>query len=364
MNKLYIVLVALWLSCLSLQTIAAKELSDINTAEEKSLRFVPLLTSTPLTGTGVGVAASYLYKTDDKSSMSQLQVGGQYSNTYSTTFFIRNNAFFNNNSIISNTTILPAKTNSEFTGSDDREVKYQIKSNIFEQKLLFKIVNNTYIGGRVFYKDLTYSGNNDAGNDFLYNNGITDEQSVGLGFSSSFDNRKNKYYPREAYWVDIDLNANPSSFGAEQTYTSATLNARYYAAGFTEGDVWASQYYGQFSSNKTPDSGLATLSGKSILRGYPAGQFKARFLNGMQTEYRYQLVGTAYKLTAFIGAAKLHGGSHGEDGRSRYDDGWYYAGGIGLRYAIQSKTGVDLRIDAVTNSEGDESLYVTMNQAF
>lgn len=349
---------------LSISPLHAENGGKSEKQSEKALRFVPLLTSTPLTGTGVGAAASYLYKAENNSSMSQLQVGGQYSNNYSTTFFIRNNAFFNNNTLISNTAILPAKTNSEFTDSEGTEVKYQIKSKLFEQKLLYKVLPNTYVGGRIFYKDLLYTGNNYAGEDFIYNNGIMDEKSFGVGISASLDNRKNKYYPRKAYFVDFDINTNPSALGTENSYNTAVVNARYYAAGFNKGDVWAWQYYGQFSSDETPDSGLATLSGKSVLRGYPAGQFKARFLNGTQTEYRYPLVGTAYKLTAFVGAAKLHGGSFGEEGRSRNDDGWYYASGLGIRYAIQKKTGVDLRIDFVNNSEGDQSLYVTMNQAF
>jgi len=38
--------------------------------------------------------------------------------------------------------------------------------------------------------------------------------------------------------------------------------------------------------------------------------------------------------------------------------------GVGGRYAIQSKTGVDLRLDLVTTSEGEQSVYLALNQAF
>ena len=68
--------------------------------------------------------------------MSQMQVGGQYSNTDSVTLFIRNNAFIKGDSLISNTAVLPAKTNSEFDDSNGDEVKYQIKSFLIDQKLL------------------------------------------------------------------------------------------------------------------------------------------------------------------------------------------------------------------------------------
>ena len=165
-------------------------------------------------------------------------------------------------------------------------------------------------------------------------------------------------------WVDVDATASPEAFGAEDSYGLLTLNARYYAGGFNQGDVWASQFYGHYASSKTPDSSLPTLSGKSMLRGFPAGQFKARFLTGAQTEYRYQLVDTPFKFIAFIGAAELNGGSYGQGEQSRDDDGWYYAGGLGVRYAIQRRTGVDLRLDLVTTSENEESVYLTLNQAF
>jgi hypothetical protein len=331
--------------------------------EEKALRIVPLLTSTPLTGTGVGLAASYLYGLDDTSSKSQLQVGGQYSNTHSVTAFIRNNAFFRNNDIISTTAILPAKTNSEFD-EEDGEVKYQIRSFLIGQKLLFRMHNNFYAGGRVFYKKADYSPKNAAGEDFIESNGIVDQSNGGFGGALSWDSRENRYFPRESYWVDVDLDAAPSFLGADDSYYRLTINARYYAAGLREADVWAHQFFGQYASEKTPDGDLPTLSGKSILRGFPAGQFRARFMNGGQTEYRYVLEDTPFKFTAFAGIAWLEGGSYGNAGQERDDDGFYWAGGIGLRYAIQRRTGVDLRLDLVTTNENEQSIYLTLNQAF
>ena len=143
-----------------------------------------------------------------------------------------------------------------------------------------------------------------------------------------------------------------------------TINARYYGPALREADVWAHQLYGQFASEHSPDGDLPTLSGKSLLRGFPAGQFRARYLAGAQTEYRYVLEGTAYKLTAFAGVAHLSGGSGGDGVGERDDDGTYWAGGVGLRYAIQRRTGVDLRLDVVTTSENEESIYLTLNQAF
>jgi hypothetical protein len=276
-------------SAMLLVTTTGSAGEDASEAEpaEKALRIVPLLTSTPLTGTGVGLSTSYLYRMDEASSKSQLQMGGQYSNTDSLTLFVRNNAFFNGNAIISNTAILPAEINSEFDEEGGEEVHYKIKSILVSQKLLFRMRGNFYAGGRVFYKDVEYSPNNAAGEDFLQRNGIVDQENGGVGASVSMDSRANKYFPRDSYWVDIDADLAPSSLGAEDSYQRLTVNARYYGHGFREADVWANQFFGQYASDRTPDGDLPTLSGKCILRGFAAGQFRARFMSGAQTEYRY-----------------------------------------------------------------------------
>jgi hypothetical protein len=42
----------------------------------------------------------------------------------------------------------------------------------------------------------------------------------------------------------------------------------------------------------------------------------------------------------------------------------FSAVGVGGRYAIQSKAGVDLRLDFVFTSESESSVYLALNQAF
>ncbi len=355
-----------FLVCAALMQACPSVLADQDGAkkEESPLRFVPQLTSTPLTGTGLGVAVSYLYKIDEPSSMSQLEAGAQYSDTDSITTFVRNRAWIRGNNINSFSALLWSDINSEFDGEDGRQVEYAINSLSFTQRLLFRMRQNLYVGGSVTYKNIEYSPNNDAGEDFLFENGIVDEESFGIGVAASFDSRKNKYYPRDSYWVDIDVEAFPSAFGSEDSYELVTLNARAYWPGFNTGDVWANQLYGKFASERTPDSALPTLSGKSMLRGFPAGQYKARDLYGVQTEYRYQIVNRPYRLIAFAGIAELSGGSFGVDGRERDDDGTYWAVGVGGRYALQSRTGVDLRLDIVTTNDNEESVYLALNQAF
>ena len=335
-----------------------------STKTEKAFKIVPLVTSSPLMGFGAGLAVSYLYNTDDEiSSKSQLQIGGQYSNTNSYNVFLKNNTWFNGNKILSSTNATYSSINNEFN-SYGEDVAYNINTVLVKELIIFKIANDIYIGSPLSYKYIKYDANNEAGEDFLYENGIVDENTGGIGLSTSYDSRKNKYFPVSSTWASLSLNSNPAWLGAIENYYSLIFDARYYAKGFSNNDVWAWQFYGQYSSNKTPDSGLPTLSGKALLRGFPAGQFKARYLSGAQTEYRYTISDSRFRLTAFYGVANLSGGSYGVGDNSREDDGWYSAGGLGVRYALQAKTGVDLRLDLVRTSENENSLYLMLNQAF
>ena len=84
----------------------------------------------------------------------------------------------------------------------------------------------------------------------------------------------------------------------------------------------------------------------------------------MQTEYRYQIANKPIRLIGFAGIAWLSGGSLGQGDRERDDNRSYWAVGVGARYAIQSRTGVDLRLDLVTTSEDENSVYLALNQAF
>ncbi len=348
--------------------IFGQEIDSIKT--EKNFKIVPLITSTPLMGWGVGASTSYLYNADkSNASKSQLNVGGQYSSTKSYSLFAKNNLWFNDNGVLSSTNVMYSDINNEFEDDEFGDVKYKINSFIIAEVLMFRVANNIYIGAPLSYKSLTYTPNNDEGKDFMEKNGFRDEHTGGYGFMARYDSRKNKYYPSNSAWITAIVNNNPEWLGSVNNYYSFVVDARYYAKGFRANDVWAWQFYGQYCTDKTPDSGLPTLSGKSILRGYPAGQFKAKYQSGAQTEYRYTISNSRFRLVGFFGIANMSGGSIGitdEDGNHQYreDDGWYSAEGIGVRYILQQVTGVDLRLDLVHTSEGQISFYLKLNQAF
>jgi hypothetical protein len=187
-----------------LQAQDVQDTKDINTSikpsgiEESALKIVPLITSSPLLGTGIGAAASYLYSTDgEHSSKSQLKIGGQYSNTKSYNLFADNIAYFRNNSIISKTLGSYSSVNNEFD-SGGESAEYNVCSAAISELLLYEAFEHFYIGGQLSYKNIKHDPSNLAGEEFLSENGVIDQEAGEFGLALSYDTRKSKYYPSDA----------------------------------------------------------------------------------------------------------------------------------------------------------------------
>ena len=247
-------------------------------------------------------------------------------------------------------------------------VQYNVDIIFVAELLMYEFQKHLFAGGHLFYVNMTFSEGNELGKAFLEDNGASNANraTVGLDFAYDTRNKKEKYFPRDAEWIMLQAHYSPTFLGSDESYSAAVINARIYRPGFNEEDVWANQLYGMYASENTPDGALASLGSRKILRGFPIGKYKARFMTAAQTEYRYQIGDTKYRAVAFLGAAQLAGGSKGDgEGNNRDgDNGFYYSGGAGLRYAIQKKAGVDMHLDVARNNDGETSIYVGINQAF
>ncbi len=126
------------------------------------------------------------------------------------------------------------------------------------------------------------------------------------------------------------------------------------------------QIYGQYSSDKTPDGALAGLGARNVIRCFPIGQYKTRFMLATQGEYRYKLKQYPVRLATFAGYANMSGGSEGDGaGNNRDgDNGNYYSGGIGVHYILDKKQQLDYRLNIAYTSDQETSVYVSLNQAF
>ena len=332
---------------------------------------MPTISSNPTSGTGLGVMSSLTYNVDN-SSPSQSIFLGQYTDTDSYNIFALNNMFFKNDDyhflagggyIFNNANLVLPIDIPQF--SDDAKMEVDIYV-VFSQ-LYYRVYEHLYLGGQIFYIDQQVEPTNVEGLLFVTAFGIEDNKRLGIGPILAYDTRgkKEKFYPRDATYVNGAFNYFAKEFGSKISFYNANVNARVYKHGFKADDVIAMQFYSKYCSEDTPDGALATLGANNVIRGFPLGQYKARFLNAVQTEYRYEFSGTNFKLTSFAGFANLSLGSKGTAvGNRDSNNGNYYSGGVGTQYVIQKEAGIAYRVDVAYSSDEEVSIYATINQAF
>ena len=347
-------------------------LSILLFAKGSDFKIMPTISSNPTSGTGLGVMSSLVYQVDETSSPSQAIAVAQYTTTDSYNIFLFNNMFFDEDKYhfisgggyILNNASLDLPVDIPYF-SEDAQMKVEIFM-VFAQ-LYYEFFENVYLGGQTFYIDQRINATNIEGEIFKRTFGVEDNKRLAFGPVLAYDTRskKEKFYPRDAYYVQMAFNLFSKHLGSGDTYYNSNINARSYKHGFKADDVIATQIYSKYCSEETPDGALATLGANNVLRGFPLGQYKARFLTAFQAEYRYEITDTSFRLTTFVGAANLSLGSKGtQNGNRDSNNGNYYSGGMGMHYALQKEAGIDYRIDLVYSSDEEVSVYATINQAF
>ena len=346
---------------------------DENSSQKSSFKLMPNVSSNPTSGTGAGGIGTLIYQVDRDSSPSQALVSAQYTTTDAYNIFVMNNMYFKDDKYhslagggyIFNNASLDLPVDIPSFNSDDA----QMEVNVFVlfQQLFVQVSNHLYLGGQIFYIDQKVKASNRNGEIFMEEFGVGDSMRTALGAILEYDTRSKseKFYPRDAQHISFSFNYFPEALGSNINFYNANLNARSYMRGFNANDVLALQFYMKYCSLDTPDGALATLGASNVLRGFPLGQYKARMLTAVQTEYRYQISDTKYRLAAFAGAANLSLGSEGAGtGNRDLNNGNYYSGGVGIHYILQEQVGVDYRVDIVYSSDHEMSVYATINQAF
>ena len=342
--------------------------------EEPTFKVVPMVSSNPTAGTGIGLMGSLTYQSDVESSPSQAIVAAQYTDTDSYSLFLVNKLFFNADKWQSNSIYAHIYNRSSFSIElsenlpiDFLEPHFDVKIDAILQQFLYLLEKNLYVGGQLFYVAQDFKATDVEGELFLREYGVESSSRGGFGGIVSYDTRSKyeKFYPTNSTFINISFNYFPKFMGSKEVFYNGLINARKYIPGITKNDVLAMQFLGQYCSDKTPDGALSALGARNIIRGFPIGKYKTRYMNALQLEYRYSNKETRFRIAPFVGYANLSGGSNGtETGNRDKNNGDYYSGGCGLHYILDKKHQLDYRIDIAYSSDDETSVYASLNQAF
>lgn len=180
---------------------------------------------------------------------------------------------------------------------------------------------------------------------------------VGAGPSVAWDSRDQNMASRSGTLAELAATFYPSALGSDYDFGLLTFRAGQYF-NVTRDHVLAFGASGQFGWGEVPFQSMSKLGGDSQLRGY----FDTRYtdIHGVvaQVEYRLPLY-WKFGGVAFAGLGDV------ASEVSEFDLlDVKYAAGVGLRYALNAKDGVNLRFDFAVNGEGDPNLYISVGEAF
>ncbi|MBS1505387.1 MAG: BamA/TamA family outer membrane protein [Bacteroidetes bacterium] len=169
--------------------------------------------------------------------------------------------------------------------------------------------------------------------------GFDGSTSIGLGPSVTWDERDNVVNPGKGFYVDMRYSSYSQSLGSSVNYHRLLIDLRKYLNVVPRyRHILAMEFFGNFVRGDAPFKELAEFGGSRMMRGYYRGRYRDNYMTAFQTEYRmpvYKRVG----VVAFAGLGKVY------DPSSVNFDGLHYSYGGGLRFNINKRERLNLRMD-------------------
>ncbi len=178
----------------------------------------------------------------------------------------------------------------------------------------------------------------------------------GIGGIIRWDTRDNSYAPHRGGLISFSPRMYRQGLGSDQDFGRLTVDASWFVSLGGE-HVVAIDGRADFRSGNPPFDHLSLAGGSRLLRGMIEGRYRDNHYLAEQVEYRFPLF---WRLggVAFGGVGRV--AEHVSD--FKLED-WKYAGGAGLRFAIDRAERINARLDAGATVEG-VNFYLAIGEAF
>jgi outer membrane protein assembly factor BamA len=179
----------------------------------------------------------------------------------------------------------------------------------------------------------------------------------GLGYFMTYDSRDSIFYSTSGSFHQFSAMAFSRSLGSDFEFQRFFLELRkYFRFSFAHCLAFHTRFLVQ--TGDPPFWRMGLLGGQEIMRGYYLGRYRDKDMIALQAEYRWMPVLWRFGLVAFAGlgdvAATLGGFNLGR---------FKYTYGLGLRFVIDSKQRLNLRLDFGFGKD-TSGVYFTAGEAF
>lgn len=176
-----------------------------------------------------------------------------------------------------------------------------------------------------------------------------------IGFRAIYDTRDHLFFPTKGFFIQGSYLTSSKILGSSFNYSKFELDNRFYQK-LGKKQVLATNLFLANSSKNTPFYDLNYL-GSRRTRGFENRRFQDNAELSLAMEYRFPIAGR------FGGVAFGSTGTVAPDLGKAFSSAYKNSGGVGLRYIINKRDGVRIRIDYGISGEGS-NFYFTIKEAF
>jgi len=232
-------------------------------------------------------------------------------------------------------------------------------------------VDKLFIGGGLRYRYVGRTGFrrlNEAGEELPSRfidagiDGADGSISAGIEAVTLYDTRNSLLNPQTGAYLEASYSTYGKVLGGTNSYELVRLDARrFFLLNGQEDyrDVLALNARGYFSSGEVPLVELAQLGSGEIMRGYYEGRYTSNHYIAAQAEYRLNIENSPWGAVGFASIGDVNPKINQfalNQLRSAY--------GVGLRYMVDARERLNLRVDFALTGEGDFNFYIQIGEAF
>ncbi|PQJ80210.1 BamA/TamA family outer membrane protein [Polaribacter porphyrae] len=347
-----------------------KKAAKDSTLYESKIITAPIISYSPETNFGFGVGAKYLFKfkgSGEETRTSNMPVSLLY--TLNNQFFV-----YSGFEIFTNQEKWVISGNIRFQnypryyygiGRNTPETNEEIYDSfqfLIEPILMKRMfARYLFIGGGFRYNkiyDTTVKPNGLL--DTNRPTGFDGSTSTGLEFALLYDSRDNILNASKGWYFEFTRGFYNTSLGGTHDFDLTRFDLRHYLSiSENNNDVIAFQAIGHFANGDVPLSELALFGNEQMMRGYIEGRYIEENLLATQVEYRKTFKDSRFGMVAFVGTGDVFNKTTDlklSDLKLNF--------GVGLRFMLDKKEKLNLRVDYGAGNESDGNFYVNIAEAF
>ncbi|HKL40844.1 MAG TPA: BamA/TamA family outer membrane protein [Cryomorphaceae bacterium] len=335
-------------------------------ADSSKVTFVPLpaVFFTPETSWGFGGAAflSWRFKNESPESRpSQFQLAAAYTLEDQILAYLPFQVWWNEEEYSVFGELGWYRYNYFFFGigndqPEDFEELYGVDFPRIRLTAMKEVANNFYLGGRFILDDFTITELDPEGQ--LANRPISGNSgglNTGLGLLFNYDNRDNYIETFKGWYAEVTFDLHGDYIGSDFDYTRIRLDFRKFFE-MSEKDHFALRFFSESIDGEAPFISQALLGGTQTMRGFYLGRYRDDHSAVVQGEYRKDLF---WRFGAVVFAAT---GVVASEYAKLSAANLRYTYGAGLRFAIDPKDRINIRLDVGVGEE--PNFYLTIGEAF